>query len=115
MMRRRLCSAILLLQSVVLGLSTPVLVQGEDLSTTQALVIGLGLAGSCILVSGMLRSPWGYYLGWAIQAGSLALGIFTPVMIVLGGIFALLWFTAFRLGGTIDRDKAAAAPGPPAD
>lgn len=108
MMRRRLCSAILLLQSVVLGLSTPVLVQGDDLSTTQALVIGLGLAGACILVSGMLRLSWAYHVGWAIQVGSLALGVFTPVMIFLGAIFALLWFTAFRLGGTIDRDKAAA-------
>jgi len=108
-MQRRLCSAILLLQSIVLGLSTPVLVQGDDLSTTQSLVVGLGLALSCIVVAGMLRMPWAYYAGWAIQVGSLALGAFTPVMIVLGVIFALLWFTAVRLGGTIDRDKAAAA------
>ena len=107
-MKRRLCSAILSLQAIVLGLTTPVLVQGDDLSTTQALVIGLGLAVACILVAGMLRKAWAYYVGWAIQVGALALGLFTPVMIVLGVVFGVLWFTAVRLGDTIDRDKAAA-------
>lgn len=107
-MQRRLCSAILLLQSIVLGLSTPVLVQDDDLSTTQALVVGLGLAVVCLLTAGMLRRSWAYHVGWAIQVGSLALGLVTPVMIVLGVIFGLLWYTAVRLGGTIDRDKAAA-------
>lgn len=109
MMQRRLCSAILLLQSIVLGLTTPVLVQVDELSTPQALVIGLGLAVACLLVAGMLRKPWAYHVGWAIQAGSLALGLFTPVMIALGVIFGLLWYTAVRLGATIDRDTAAAA------
>ncbi|RNL63281.1 DUF4233 domain-containing protein [Nocardioides marmoriginsengisoli] len=107
-MKRRLCSAILFLQAIVLGLTTPVLVQGDDLSTTQALVIGLGLAVACVLVAGMLRKAWAYYVGWAIQVAGLALGAFTPVMIVLGVVFGVLWFTAVRLGDTIDRDKAAA-------
>ncbi len=109
MMQRRLCSAILSLQAVVLGLSTIALVQSEDLSNAAALSIGLGLSLACILVSGMLRKQWAYYVGWAIQVASLALGIITPVMIVLGTIFGVLWFTAVRLGATIDRDKAAAA------
>jgi uncharacterized membrane protein len=104
-MRRRLCSAILLLQAVVLGLTTPVLVQGDALSTAHALIIGLGLSVACILVAGMLRKRWAYGLGWAIQVGALALGAFTAVMIVLGVIFGALWFTAYRLGSTIDRDK----------
>ncbi|MCX6395545.1 MAG: DUF4233 domain-containing protein [Propionibacteriales bacterium] len=109
-MRRRLCSAILFLQAVVLGLTTPVLTRGDDLTNAQALSIGLGLCVACLLVAGMLRKPWAYGLGWVIQVGSLALGVFTPVMIALGLIFAVLWFIAYRLGGTIDRDKAAAAP-----
>lgn len=109
MMQRRLCAAILSLQAVVLGLTTPVLVQGDDLDTTPALVIGLGLTLACILVAGLLRKPWAYHLGWAIQVCSLALGAFTPVMIVLGLIFGALWYTAVRLGSMIDRDKAAAA------
>ena len=121
-MQRRLCSAILFLQAVVLGLTTPVLVRSDDLSTPQALVIGLGLAVLCVLVAGMLRRSWAYVVGHAIQVGSLALGAFTPVMIVLGVVFGALWVTAYRLGGTIDRDKAqhpgtdaVAAPPPAAD
>ncbi|MCW2854624.1 MAG: hypothetical protein JWR52_239 [Marmoricola sp.] len=108
-MQRRLCSAILFLEAIVLGLSVIVLVQSKDLTTTQALWIGLGLSGACVLVAGLLRKPWAYVLGWLIQAGALALGVYTPAMVVLGAIFALLWFTAYRLGRTIDRDKAAAA------
>lgn len=108
-MQRRLCSAILLLQAIVLGLTTPVLVHDEDLSTAQGLWVGLGLCVACLLVAGMLRARWAYGLGWAIQAASLGLGYFTPVMIVLGVIFGALWLSAVRLGATIDRDKAAAA------
>lgn len=104
-MQRRLCSAILILQAVVLGLTTPVLVHDDGLSNAQGLIIGLGLCVLCVLVAGMLRKRWAYGVGWLIQAGSLALGAFTPVMIVLGVIFAVLWFTAYRLGATIDRDK----------
>jgi hypothetical protein len=107
-MQRRLCSAILSLQAVVLGLSTLALVQHLD-NDTEALVIGLGLAVACVLAAGMLRSRVGYGLGHAIQVASIALGAVTPVMIVLGVVFAALWVTAFRLGATIDRDKAAAA------
>jgi hypothetical protein len=108
-MRRRLCSAILLLQAVVLGLSSIVLVQSDDLTNAQALWIGIGLCAACLLVSGLLRMEWAYWLGWAIQVASLALGVYTSVMIVLGVLFGALWFTAYRLGGIIDRDKAAAA------
>lgn len=110
-MQRRLCSAILSLQAVVLGLSSIVLVQSKDLSNAQALWIGLGLAGACIVVAGMLRKQWAYWFGWLIQGAALALGFYTPVMVALGVIFLLLWITAVRLGAMIDRDKAAGAPG----
>jgi hypothetical protein len=107
-MQRRLCSAILLLQAVVLGLSTIVLVRSDGLSTAQGLWIGLGLCVLCFLVAGMLRQRWAYLVGHAIQLGSVVLGAFTPVMIVLGVVFGALWITAYRLGATIDRVTAAA-------
>lgn len=106
-MRRRLCAAILSLETVVLGLTTPVLVQNLD--TWLALMIGLGLAVLCLLVAGTLRFEAAYYVGWAIQVAAIGLGFIVTAMFVLGVIFFVLWLTANRLGAMIDRDQAAAA------
>jgi hypothetical protein len=106
-MQRRLCSAILLLQSIVVGLSSAVMATVEGIDNTLALGLGLGLAVSCLVVAGLLRHAWAYVLGWAIQAGTVGLGFVTPAMFALGVIFLLLWLTAYRLGRTIDRDRAS--------
>jgi len=108
MMQRRLCAAILALEAVVLGLSTPVLISVESVDTARALWIGLGLTVACVVAAGLLRHAWAYYLGWAIQVAAIALGFEITAMFALGAIFLLLWLTAVRLGRTIDRDKAAA-------
>ena len=57
-MQRRLCAAILLLEAVVLGLSTPVMISVESVDTSRALWIGLGLTVACLVVSGLLRLRW---------------------------------------------------------
>lgn len=107
-MQQRLCSAILFLEAIVVGLSSIVLISVEDLDPVGALAIGLGLAGACVLIAGMLRKPWAYHLGWAIQVAAIALGFLVTAMFALGAIFLALWTTAFRLGRTIDRDRAVA-------
>ena len=73
-MQRRLCAAILALEAIVLGLTTPVLISVAGVATATALWIGLGLTVSCILVAGLLRFGWAYGLGWAIQVAAIALG-----------------------------------------
>ncbi|MCW2755720.1 MAG: hypothetical protein JWQ32_3131 [Marmoricola sp.] len=108
-MQRRLCSAILFLEAIVLGLSTPVLISVESVDRAQALWIGIGLTAACLLTAGLLRQRWAYGLGWAIQLAAIALGVLVVPMYVLGTIFLVLWITAVRLGRTIDTDKAAAA------
>ncbi|MFL6024257.1 MAG: DUF4233 domain-containing protein [Marmoricola sp.] len=107
-MQRRLCSAILLLEAVVLGLSTPVMISVESIDKSQALWTGLGLTLACLLLSGMLRRPWAYGVGWAIQVAAIALGFLVTAMFVLGAIFLLLWLAAVRIGRLIDTDRAAA-------
>jgi len=106
-MQRRLCAAILLLEAVVLGLSTPVMISVESVDTSRALWIGLGLTVACVVVAGLLRRRWAYPLGCGLQVAALVLGFLVPAMFALGAIFLVLWLTAVRLGRTIDRDRAA--------
>ena len=106
--RRGMCAAVLSLEAITLGLSTPVMIAVSDVPKGTALAIGLGLMLACLLVAGLLRAEWGYLLGWAIQVAAIALGFLVTTMFVLGGIFALLWGTAYWLGRKIERERAAA-------
>jgi len=106
--RRGMCAAVLTLESITLGLTTPVLVTIADVALGAALAIGLGLALACLVVAGMLRRPWAYGLGWAIQVAAVGLGFLVPMMFFLGGVFALLWGAADGLGRKIERERAAA-------
>jgi hypothetical protein len=105
-MQRRLCAAILSLEAIAFGLSTPVLVSIAGLDTATALWLGLGLAVSCFVVAGLLRFPWAYWLGWALQVAAIALGFLVTAMFVLGVIFLGLWATAWFLGRKIDIERA---------
>lgn len=105
-MQRRLCAAILSLEAIAFGLSTPVLISIAGLETATALWIGLGLAVSCLLVAGLLRFPWAYWLGWALQVAAIALGFLLTAMFVLGVIFLALWATAWFLGRKIEIERA---------
>jgi hypothetical protein len=106
--RRGMCAGVLSLEAITLGLTTPVLITIADVDVGVALVVGLGLAVSCLLVAGMLRSEWAYALGWLIQVAAVALGFWIGLMFFLGGIFAALWATAYLLGRKIERERAAA-------
>jgi uncharacterized membrane protein YciS (DUF1049 family) len=104
--RRAMCAAMLVLQAVVLGLTTPVMISVADVDVATALWVGLGLTFACILTAGMLRREWAYLVGWGIQVASLALGFVIPIMFALGVVFASLWAGAYYLGRKIDVEKA---------
>ena len=106
--RRGMCAAVLSLEAIVLGLTTPVLIAVESVATGPALAIGLGLALVCLLLAGMLRSEWAYWLGWAVQVAAIALGFVISMMFVLGVVFAVLWGSAYLLGRKIEQERAAA-------
>ncbi|THJ05355.1 DUF4233 domain-containing protein [Nocardioides sp.] len=103
-----MCAAVLSLEAIALGLSTPVMISLSDVRPAVALPVGLGLALACVLVAGMLRAEWAYSLGHGIQAAAILLGFLVPVMWVLGPVFALLWGSAYGLGRKIERERAAA-------
>jgi hypothetical protein len=106
--RRGMCAAMLTFESIALGLSTPVMITVADVSASVAVPIGVGLCIVCILLAGMLRKPWAYWAGHVVQLAALALGFVVPMMFLVGGLFAMLWFTAYWLGGKIEREQAAA-------
>src|SRR4051812_31352811 len=106
--RRGMCAAVLSLEAITLGLTTPVMISVAGVDTATALWIGLGLAVACLLLAGMLRREWAYSLGWVIQGAAIGLGVVIPMMFVLGGIFAVLWGSAYFLGIKIERERAAA-------
>lgn len=106
--RRALCATVLILEAITLGLSTPVMITIADVAPGVALTVGLGLLVLCLLAAGLLRSPVGYAVGHVVQVGAIALGVVVPVMFFLGAIFALLWGTAYWLGGKIERERAEA-------
>ena len=106
--RRGMCAAVLSLEAITLGLTTPVMISVAGVDTATALWVGLGLAVACLLLAGMLRKEWAYSLGWVIQGAAVGLGFVIPLMFVLGGIFAALWASAYFLGIKIERERAAA-------
>jgi hypothetical protein len=105
-MQRRLCAAILLLEAIAFGLCTPVLTSVKDVSTATGLWIGLGLTVVCLVVAGLLRFTWAYWLGWAVQVAAFAVGFVVPTMFFVGAIFLALWATAWFLGRKIEVERA---------
>jgi hypothetical protein len=103
-----MCAAVLSLEAITLGLTTPVMVTIAGVELRTALVVGLGLTVACLLLAGMLRAEWAYALGWVVQLGAIGLGFVIPLMFFLGSVFALLWGTAYFLGRKIERERAAA-------
>jgi hypothetical protein len=106
--RRGMCAAVLSLEAVTVGLSTPVMIKVAGVDTGVALAAGLGVAVLCLLVAGLLRAEWGYALGWLVQLAAIGLGFVVTLMFFLGGVFAALWATAYLLGRKIERERAAA-------
>ncbi|ROR91665.1 DUF4233 domain-containing protein [Nocardioides aurantiacus] len=105
-MQRRLCAAILSLEAIAFGLSTPVLIAVAGVPAGTAVVIGVGLLVACVLVAGLLRFRWAYAVGWAVQVAAIAVGIEVRAMVFLGLVFLALWATAYFLGAKIERERA---------
>lgn len=106
--RRGMCAAIVSMEGLAVALATPVMISIGGVSAGLALPLGLGFFVACIVVAGMLRRPWAYWLGWALQAVAIAMGFLISVMFVVGVIFAVLWGMADILGRKIESERAAA-------
>ena len=106
--RRGMAAAVLSLEAITLGLTTPVMITIADVPAGTAVAVGLGLAVVCLLLAGMLRAEWAYLAGYGVQVAAIGLGFVVPVMFGLGAVFAALWTAADLLGRKIERERAAA-------
>lgn len=69
---------------------------------------GIALIVALLFSGRLLRYPWGVWVGWALQAVLIALGIVLPVMFFIGTGFTAIWVYCFVKGRQIDIAKRAA-------
>lgn len=106
-MTRRLCSVVLIFEGFVVFFGALVASRLSDspvfgeVSSGAALAVGGALALGCVLATGLLRSPAGIPVGWAVQVLVLATGLVVPAMFFLGLVFGGLWLTALRIGAMV--------------
>jgi hypothetical protein len=103
-------SSVLATEAIIVFLAMLVAAgNGSIASQWTAVIIGIVLAAVLVAAIGTLRRPWGPWFGSILQVVVVGIGFLAPLMFVVGGIFAVLWFFAVRLGTRVDRMRAAAA------
>lgn len=110
---RRLCGASLVAQAISVFLGSLVAWQLDRAlhggTGTALLWSGVALAVLCLVAAGALRTSAGVWLGWLCQVLTLASAVLLPAMVVVGLLFAALWWVCLSNGLRIDADKARLA------
>lgn len=111
-------ASVLIFEAIVVGLFIPVgYFNGLVASGEAAVWVGVFLVVACVVGAALVRQPYGAVVGWVIQLLVIATGFLVPMMFVLGGIFALLWWSALHFGRRADALSAgrttASAPATP--
>lgn len=99
---RTVLVTLLLFEIVVFGLAIPVMIYVSHVSIGLAAALGGGAALLALVAAGLMRKPVGYPLGWLAQLAGVALGLLTPSMFAVGGLFLGLWVITFVLGKRLD-------------
>lgn len=101
-------SLVMVFQSVVVFFATLVGF-GLQVYPDPAVIWGVGLGISVVLMifPAFLGKPGSYLLGWMMQFAVLSLGIWVPLMYLLGAVFIALWAWGMIAGGTIDKAREA--------
>jgi hypothetical protein len=115
---RVLGASVLLLEAIVVILAIPVVVVVGTVEVPPWLGIGVGvtLALALVILGRYVTRPWAVPVGWVLQVLIVLTGFLAPPMFIVGGIFALLWGLAIRLGRQADAAKGSggSAGGDPA-
>lgn len=102
---RVLGASVLALEAIVVILAIPVVIMVGTVPVAPAVAItaGVCLAIALIVLARYVTRPWAIPVGWVLQALVVMTGLLAPAMFIVGGIFALLWAVAIRLGREADR------------
>jgi hypothetical protein len=84
-------AALLVLESIVVGLALLVLPKFGAGATPIGIALIGGLAVAMIVASGLQRRPWGLRLALVLQAATIACGLLVPALGVMGLVFAAVW------------------------
>jgi len=101
-------SLVMVFQSVVVFFATLVGF-GLQVHPDPAVIWGVGLGLSVLLMifPAVLGKPGTYLMGWILQLVVISLGIWVPLMYLLGVVFLGMWAWGMIAGGTIDKARAA--------
>ena len=101
-------SLVMVFQSVVVFFATLVGF-GLQVYPVPAVICGVGLGLSVFLMifPAVLGKPGAYLVGWILQLVVISLGVWVPLMYVLGVVFLGMWAWGMIAGGTIDKARAA--------
>ncbi|HOB04912.1 MAG TPA: DUF4233 domain-containing protein [Propionibacteriaceae bacterium] len=103
--------SLLAIQAVVFLLAIPGMIMVSEVAAPVAFTAGGIAALVAIAACAMLRrGTVGYALGWLTQPIGVLLGLLTPAMFFLGGLFALLWVITFVLGRRL-AERTVSRPG----
>jgi hypothetical protein len=107
-----LCSAVLGIEAIVVLLATSLATSNGSVSNTAlAWAVGLVLMVLLFIAIGTLRRPWGLTVGWILQAVVLATSLVVGwSMVIVGGVFVVLWWLAIHNGSRVDAMRAQADP-----
>lgn len=106
--KRSLASIVLGFETVVVFLAALVTFGLGSVPPAVALGGGVVLCLALVALIGLLRFPWAYPAGWALQAVIVATGFITPAMFFVGALFAAMWTYCMINGTKIDHQKEIA-------
>jgi hypothetical protein len=102
---KRLCSTVLIMEAIVIGLAIPVAIHIDHLTPHTAGLTGGIAAGAAVVLAMLAR--WQLQLtlvlGSLLQVYLIVAGQIVPVMYALGAIFAAFWVIGIWLGRRVER------------
>lgn len=104
---KTLGTAVLAMEMVVLVLAAPLAATNGALAEPSTAILGAVavIAVLAVAIGALRRGRQGVWLGWFAQVLVVACGFVVPMMFIVGGIFAVLWLVALRVGGRVDSGR----------